>query len=331
MEKLLRSTSRKFIATIIFVVVFVVAASWGILQIYNNREIASPADIQEVHKAADHSSEFGEYLEEQKEFEAHFITLASSIKEQEAERVTRGLAITFVIVVVLGTVIAVVAARKLMKPVREAYESQERFLQDAAHELRNPLAAMTAALQQTKTNTPLVMTFKRQTRRLININEDLLFLEKRNKQDPENLHLSELISDVVEEVQPIAIKKKVALHLETDEDLHKMMSSNDYVRLVKNLISNAVKYSHEESVVFISQVKHKGMITITVKDTGIGIPKDDLEHVGERFFRASNTGNVHGTGLGLAIVQKILNTYGGTRHIESEPGKGTTVTITLPA
>ncbi len=331
MEKLLRSTSRKFVATIIFIVVFVVAASWGILQVYNNREIASPADIQEVHKAADHNTAFGEYLEEQKEYEAHFVTLASSIKEQEAERVTRGLAITFVVVVTLGTIIAFFAARKLMKPVREAYESQERFLQDAAHELRNPLAAMTAALQQTKSNTTLVKTFRRQTKRLIGINEDLLFLEKRNKQAPELLNLSELLGDVVEEVQPIAIKKKVALLLETDGEIMKTMSASDYVRLVRNLISNAVKYSHEESVVFISQKKSKHTIEIMIRDTGIGIPKKDLEHIGERFFRASNTGKIHGTGLGLAIVQKILNTYGGSREIESQSGKGTTVTITLPS
>jgi len=67
MENILKATSRKFIATIIFVVVFVVATSWGILQIYNHRELANPAEITEVYAAADHSKEFGEYLEDQKE------------------------------------------------------------------------------------------------------------------------------------------------------------------------------------------------------------------------------------------------------------------------
>lgn len=331
MENVLKATSRKFIATIIFVVVFVVATSWGILQIYNQRELANPAEITEVHAAADHSKEFGEYLEDQKEYEAHFLTLASSIKEQESQRVTRGLALTFVIVMTLGTIIAVIAAQRLVKPVKEAYESQERFLQDAAHELRNPLAAMTAALQQNKTNTPLVRTFRRQTKRLIGINEDLLYLEKRNKQVPELLNLSELLQDVVEEIQPIAIKKKVVIDLSTDDHITKVMAVNDYVRLMKNLISNAVKYSHEKSVVTVKQRANKHGISIVVRDSGIGIPKRDLENIGQRFFRASNTGRVSGTGLGLAIVQKILNTYGGSWKLKSTVNKGTTVSVTIPS
>jgi signal transduction histidine kinase len=334
MERIIRSTRTKFVTSIVLVVAFVVATTWGILQIYNQREIATPADIAEVHEAANHSKEFGEYLEDQKEYEAHFITLASSIKEQEAERVTRGLAITAVITIIIGTIAAVLVARRLMKPVVDAYESQERFVQDAAHELRNPLAAMTVALQQAEKagqKSPLITTFRRQTKRLIHINEDLLFLERRSKQDPVDLNVSELLEDVVEELQPLAIRKHIALQLKTDKDIMKKMASGDYVRLVKNIIDNAVKYSKPKSVVTIHQHKVKGDIKISVEDTGIGIPQKDLENIGDRFFRASNTGKIDGTGLGLAIVQKILNTYGGSKEIVSKPNKGTTVTLTLPS
>jgi signal transduction histidine kinase len=330
MEKIIKNTRNRFIAVIVLLVVFIVVTSWGILQAFTHNEIASPARLSEIHQSATENAEFGAYLEEQKEFEAHFLTLATSIKQQEADRVTRGLAITSIIVVIAGIFAAIFTARRLMKPVIEAYESQERFLQDAAHELRNPLAALTAALQQTKKDTPLVKTFRRQTNRLIHINEDLLYLEKRQNQDPQVLNISELLGDVIEELQPIAIHRKISISFRTEPVIQKKIAATDYVRLMKNIISNAIKYSVENSEVTITQKVEKSQIHIIVVDTGIGIPEKDFEHIGNRFFRASNTGHIQGTGLGLAIVQKILNTYGGTKKITSTVGKGTTVHITLP-
>lgn len=332
MERIIKNTRHKFIATIVLVVVAVVAISWGILQVYNQREIASPAEIAAVHELSKKNEAFAIYLEDQKEFEAHFVALATDIKNQESARVTRALAVTSIAVVIVGIGIAYLASRKLMKPVIEAYESQERFVQDAAHELRNPLAAMTVALQQanpSQSKTPLVRTFRRQTKRLIHINEDLLFLERRSKQEPAHLNVSELLEDVTEELQPIAHKKDINLIVKTDANIHKTMVANDYVRLTKNIIDNAVKYSKSNSTVYVTQRKNKNSITIIVKDSGIGIPKKDTEHIGSRFFRASNTGTIDGTGLGLAIVQKILNSYGGTIDISSVVNKGTTVIIHL--
>ena len=334
MERLLKQTRNKYIAFIVLIIVAVVSISWGILQIYNQREIAAPANISEVHQSANNNEAFAEYLEAEKEYEAHFLTLASSIKEQESERVTRALAVTAVITIIAGVIIAFFVARWLMKPVKEAYESQERFIQDAAHELRNPLAAMAAALQQAKPaeqKSPLVMTFRRQTKRLININEDLLFLERSRRQTPENTYLSELLLDVVEELQPLAMRKKVTINTDTDDNIIKTIAPSDYVRLVKNIIDNAVKYSKTGGNVEVSQKKDKHHIYITVVDHGIGIPEKDTIKVGDRFYRASNVGEVLGTGLGLAIVRKILNIYGGSFDIDSKPNKGTKVTIHLPA
>jgi signal transduction histidine kinase len=331
MERIIKKTKRLFIATIVLVIVFVVALSWAILQTYNIQTIGSEAHISEIHAPSRDDPEFAKYLEQEKAFEAHFVTLANSIKQQEQDRLTRALALTSIIAVLAGTIIAYFAARKLTKPVIEAYESQERFVQDAAHELRNPLAAMTAALQQTKQNSPLITVFRRQTKRLIHINEDLLFLERRAKQKPELINISELLTDIIEEVQPIAHRRKITVNQNIEPGLHKIMSSNDYVRLLKNILDNAIKYSKTESSVSVEQFKHKNTIKIVISDQGIGIPKSELGSVGNRFFRASNTGEIDGTGLGLSIVQKILNSYGGNIDIESEASKGTKVTINLPA
>jgi len=330
MDAIIKKTRSRFVATIVLVVVAVVALSWAILQSYNIQTIGTPAHINEVHIPAADNPEFAAYLEQQKEYEAHFITLASSIKEQEQNRLTGALAITSIIAVIFGTLIAIIAARKLTRPVVEAYESQERFVQDAAHELRNPLAALTAALQQTKQTGPLVTIFRRQTKRLIHINEDLLFLERRAKQEPQHINISDLLQDVIEELQPLAHKKSIVIKEYIELEIMKTIAPNDYVRLVKNILDNSLKYSNKNSVVEITQKKHKHDIIIKVKDNGIGIPIKDKPAIGSRFYRASNTGTIDGTGLGLAIVHKILNSYGGSIDIISKINVGTTVTITLP-
>lgn len=334
MERLLKNTKRKFIAIILLSITTVVAFSWIILFLYSTQELSSPAGISEVHNAAKNNEAYAQYLEEQKDFEAHFLTLASDIKQQESDRIQTALLVTTLVAVGLAFAIALYTSQKLIKPVQEAYESQERFIQDAAHELRNPLAAMTVSLQQAPQNlkkTPLYTTFLRQTKRLIGINEDLLFLDRRSSDKIVRCNLDELLQDVVEEIQPLAKSKQIQISLNSDEDIIKTISPTDYVKLVKNLLDNAVKYSLKNSQVHVTQSKHKGVIELVFKDSGIGIPKKDLPSIGERFFRAENTGKIEGTGLGMAIVHKILNSYGGSMHIDSELNKGTTVTVKLPA
>lgn len=334
MQKILTATRYRFVATVILTISAVLVLVWGMLSWYSAHELDRPAHISEVHKTSASNEAFADYLQEQQEYEAHFITLASDIKQQEADRVDRALGMVTAIVAILGVAIAIFVSRVLMKPVQEAYDSQERFMQDAAHELRNPLAAMTAALQQADSKTQqtnLYKTFHRQTKRLIHINEDLLFLERQHNDQPEKLNISELLNDVIEELQPLASSRGIRLQVSQDTNIHKTISASDYVRLVKNIIDNAIKYSKNNSTVSISQTKRKGSIVIEVADKGIGIPKKDQPNIGNRFYRASNTGATDGTGLGLAIVQKILNMYGGQIQLQSAPKKGTTVTITLPA
>jgi signal transduction histidine kinase len=331
MDKIIKKTKVQFVAVITIVIIIVVGLSWGILQAFNINSIGTPAHLTEIQKPAIENEAYAQYLNDQKAYEAHFITLASSIKQQEQERLTKALALTAILSVAFGVIIAVIASNKLTKPVVKAYESQERFIQDAAHELRNPLAAMTLAIQQTKQTGPLITVFKRQTKRLININEDLLYLERKSNNLPEITNISELTADVIEELHPLAKKKQITIVQKIDSEIYKKIAPNDYVKLVKNIVDNAIKYSNDNSKINLSVIKSKNVIKITVKDFGIGIPADEKQSIGKRFFRASNTGVIEGTGLGLAIVQKILNIYGGTIKITSKQNLGTSVEISLPA
>jgi len=300
-------------------------------------ETTAPSKIQEIQAIANENPALCKYLEDEKDFEAHFLSLATEIKQNEASRTNQALMITAVIAIGIGVVISYFTAQRLVKPVRYAYESQERFMQDAAHELRNPLAAMTAALQQVQQSkkktdsSALITTFERQTKRLIAINEDLIYLERSPHSDIDNINISELLEDVIEELQPMATAKNITLTVNSKKDTTKKMATDDYLRLTKNIIENAVKYSPKNSEIFISQKKVKDNIVLIVKDNGIGIPSDELGKINDRFFRASNTSTEPGTGLGLAIVQKIINVYGGSLDIQSKVKKGSTFTVSLPA
>lgn len=325
---------RRFVVTIICLVASVVALAWGTLYWYSATTLSSPAKLSEVHQSTQNNPALAEYIQDQAAYQAHFVSLATDIKAQEAARVTQALAVTSVTLIIIGGIAAVIIARRLIRPVEEAYDSQERFIQDAAHELRNPLAALNVALQQARPadkRTPLFKTFQRQTKRLISINEDLLFLERRNKRPVELVNVSELLNDVAEELQPMAAAHHIKLVVDNEAGIQKTMSATDYIRLTKNVIDNAIKYSPADTSIHIHQRKQKGLILVTVGDQGIGIPIKDQKQIGERFFRAGNVGALDGTGLGLAIVRKILRLYGGTFEIESSPGTGTTIQIKLPA
>ncbi|MBA4058756.1 MAG: PAS domain-containing sensor histidine kinase, partial [Marivirga sp.] len=98
-----------------------------------------------------------------------------------------------------------------------------------------------------------------------------------------------------------------------------------------NLISNASKYSDANKNIYLSCTKKGSNILFTVKDEGIGIPIEDQKHLFDRFFRASNAGNIHGTGLGLNIVKRYIELLNGEITFTSEYGKGSTFQIEIPA
>jgi signal transduction histidine kinase len=97
-----------------------------------------------------------------------------------------------------------------------------------------------------------------------------------------------------------------------------------------NLISNAIKFSEDSTEVHVSSNVKQDVAVISVKDSGIGISKEDQDHLFTSFFRGKNATNIQGTGLGLHIVKRYLDLLGGHADLKSELGEGTTVTFTIP-
>ncbi len=101
-------------------------------------------------------------------------------------------------------------------------------------------------------------------------------------------------------------------------------------RIINNLVSNAIKYSPDDTTIVITLTYAAEMLALTVRDEGIGIPADDINHLFEPFHRAVNVGTISGTGLGLVIAKEAVELHGGSISLETQVGIGTTFTVRIP-
>jgi len=220
-------------------------------------------------------------------------------------------------------------------------EAQVSFLAGVAHDLRNPLQALklattgaaSRALAPEQARQRLAMV-ERQVERLGRMVDDLLDTTRIEAGRLE-LHLAEhdlteLVREAVELHRPVSTQH--ALELQVPE--HPVSLRCDATRIsqvLNNLLSNAIKYSPEGGTVHIRVSPGEGGYHVAVTDTGVGIPPSEIESIFEPFRRSSSTrGAIPGVGLGLAVARKILAAHGGSLHVESEPGRGSTFTVRLP-
>lgn len=225
---------------------------------------------------------------------------------------------------------------------KQLNEIKSRFVSMASHEFRTPLSTVlssasliskyTKESDQEKRNKH-IDRIKDSVKHLNDILEDFLSLGKldegRISTDPFEFNLPEMITDTLSEVQ-VVLKpgQKFNFKYEGEEMINadKKLLRN----IVINLISNAAKFSEEDSPITISAKSDREKNIITVTDKGIGISKQDQEHLFTMFYRASNVTNIQGTGLGLHIVKRYLDLINGTVNLQSTLGKGTSITITFP-
>jgi PAS domain S-box-containing protein len=225
---------------------------------------------------------------------------------------------------------------------KQLNEIKSRFVSMASHEFRTPLSAVlsSAALiskypkeDDQEKRDKHINRIKDSVKHLNDILEDFLSLGKldegRITADPHEFNLKEMINETMTDVKAILKPgQKFSLQFEGEEKINadKKLLRN----ILINLLSNAAKFSEEDSRTDINaKVRHE-QIEITVKDHGIGISEKDQEHLFNMFYRASNVTNIQGTGLGLHIVKRYLDLMEGTVNLQSKLGKGTSITITIP-
>lgn len=246
----------------------------------------------------------------------------------------------------LGELLGSVSVLQDITPLKELDQMKADFIAMVAHELRAPLAAVEQQLgvvlgrlagEITEQQERLLGRVKERVKGLLDLIKDLLDLSKIEAgqiiQYKEPLSLSEVIGRVVDLMRPEAERKGIELRfIPSSEETRMVADRNAMEGIFTNLVSNAVKYTPEGGKVWVSLGKEGAFLKATVSDTGVGIPKEDLPKIFDRFYRVKTprTRQVIGTGLGLSIVKSLVDAHLGRITIESEVGKGTTVTVLFP-
>jgi PAS domain S-box-containing protein len=221
-------------------------------------------------------------------------------------------------------------------------EIKSRFVSMASHEFRTPLSTVlsSASLLQKYTTTEdqdkrnrHIGKIKSSVKHLNDILEDFLSLGKLDEgkvaATASEFNLKELIAETVDEMKGL-VKKDQDIGVEYS-GIELIISDKKLVKnILINLLSNASKFSPEEKPVAIKCNVQSGKATISVADQGIGIPKEDQDHLFSSFFRGANVTNIQGTGLGLHIVKRYIDLLDGDVHLQSELNKGTKVTFQIP-
>ena len=225
---------------------------------------------------------------------------------------------------------------------QELGELKSRFVTMASHEFRTPLTAMLSSAdlieefpgghQQTQ-RLKYVDHIRTSVQHLNTILEEFLSVgcieEGKIEARPTNLNLTSLVHDTVADIQSL-LKVGQVIDWQVNCPVPIRQDASLLRKILMNLLSNALKYSGENSVITLRANCQPRTLTITVQDQGVGISKEDQDHLYELFFRAPSVVSVPGTGLGLYIITKYLELMGGTIDLQSTLGEGTTVTIALP-
>ena len=222
---------------------------------------------------------------------------------------------------------------------------KEDFVANVTHEIRTPLTAIIGYLETIKNGAivnidetkKFVDIILNQAERLNRLVEDLLTLShielKELKFNFENVSINAAITNVISLVEAKAKEKKITIHNNVRENFPMIRADKDKLtQIFVNILDNAVKFTPESGRITIVAKEADAYTAVSISDTGIGVPRDEIQRLGERFYRVdrSRSRDLGGTGLGLSIVKHLMIAHGGRMEIESELGRGTTVSLLFP-
>lgn len=262
----------------------------------------------------DDSSEFGQLVHTLNETAAHLQTAVEQLEREHAE-------------------------------LEKVERVRKDFVTNVSHELRTPLASiqgytetlLDGAINDPAHNIRFLGIIRHNAERLTRITEDLLTLsrieQKRQKFEFESHAVTMLLADAIDLMRPIAEKNRIRLELEpAPEDTLARCDSEAVSQILSNLLDNAIKYTHPGGRIAVGARLQEDSVEVFVRDTGIGIPAEDLPRLFERFYRVdkARSREMGGTGLGLSIVKHLVAAQSGATRVESRVGEGSTFFFTLP-
>jgi len=222
----------------------------------------------------------------------------------------------------------------------EALSRQRRFVADASHHLRTPITSIEGyarmldewGFEDPDTAREGVATIHREARYMRKLVEDLLSLAKGDEGAPLNPRphdLDAVAAEAVEAARLSAGTTRSIHHVPTREPVLANFDPERVEQAAAILLDNAVKYTPEGGVIEVSASRHDARVRLEVSDTGMGVPPQETSHIFERFYRSEAARTVRGTGLGLSIARQIAEAHGGSLHVESVRGKGSTFILQL--
>lgn len=236
--------------------------------------------------------------------------------------------------------------RRMTRDMKEeGKQVRFQFLSVLSHELKSPINAIEGYMNMIKQRQlgdnldDYMVMIERSIDRINgmrNLIMDLLDLTRmesgKKVRNLKSIDIVDVARHVINTVQPLAIQKNLKVFLQGDSEVYLTADANEIEIILNNFISNAVKYNVEGGSVFITLKKEDKSIEISVKDTGIGMRKEDLALLFQDFVRIKNekTKFISGSGLGLSIAKKMVELYSGTVSVESTPDVGSIFTVTIP-
>lgn len=236
-----------------------------------------------------------------------------------------------------------ITLNELLNRLEQAFESQERFIADASHELKTPLAIMRGELDVLKSRArsqeevgEFVESAAQELKHLSRLVEDLLLLARvdagAGSLSIQPVRLDEILLEVVARMKRIAKARDISIRLDLfTENFDINGDPNLLQSLFQNLIDNAIKFSPPGSTVDVSLCESESQVReVSIRDRGAGIAPELLPRIFDRFYRAkAKEGSAPGFGLGLTIARRIAEAHGATLQVQSSPNEGTTFTVVI--
>lgn len=220
---------------------------------------------------------------------------------------------------------------------------RQEFFSNASHELKTPITSVqgyaelleSGIIQEEGQKRDFLNRIKKEAANMNNLINDILMISRLETKDAEvlktNVRLSIVLDDIIESIKPLAASHEVLIHMDC-KPICIYANTQQMKELFGNLISNAVKYNKPGGEVWVKVREEDRNLIVQVKDNGVGIPKESLSRIFERFYRVDKgrSKKQGGTGLGLSIVKHIVNFYHGTISVRSELDKETEFTVNIP-
>lgn len=242
-----------------------------------------------------------------------------------------------------------VTLNRMLARLEASFDRERQFTADVSHELRTPLSVIRAqcdfALSPEATKADkeeALLSISRQSARMSNMASQLLLLSRADRgvlvPEKKKLDFSALVRNACEDLLPAAEAEGLSLTAEIEEGLFLTGDETLLHRLVTNLLVNAIRYNQKGGSITLklhrddeaSAYAEASSILLSVQDSGIGISKEDLDKIWQRFYRADPSRHSEGSGLGLSMVQWIAKVHGADSSVESTPGKGSCFQIRFP-